>query len=323
VGSENEKTELEEKRAEHQKRADAARQLMRMRERETETDESLLGFTYDLQKTQPIPYLNTNRAYYSRQLSLFNLGIHRLNDKKAFMCVWHEAEGKRGSAEVASCIYEFLKINSMQNIRKIHSFSDSCGGQNRNRNIIAFKMWCCSHFNIDEWEHTYMESGHSFLPNDQNFGKIEQAKKRCREIFTMEDWIDVIGTAQRKNPFHVIPMREKFVNVNALTASRKFAIKNDDGNKFSFLNMKWFLVNKNSDIFHYKNSNCMTDAKMSIKFVSTSSADLSLMNYDLCISEDKRRDLQSLMAYIPNYKHSFFENLKVENRTEEDDIDVQ
>ena len=170
------------------KRPEDARCLLQSKSNVAKKDKWQLVFSYNLQRTQLIPYLNTNRDYYSRQLSLFNSGIYRLNDNQAFMCIWHENESKRRSLELASRIYEFLKLYPMNEIRKIHSFSDCCGGQNRNKNIIVFMMWCCNEFKIDEWQHTHMENGHSFLPNDQNFGKIEQMKKRRNAIYSMDEW---------------------------------------------------------------------------------------------------------------------------------------
>jgi len=308
---------------EHQKRAQDARKLLQDRSKEAKNNGNLLSFSYDLQKTQPIPYLNTNRAYYTRQLSLFNLGINRFSDNKGYMCIWHEGEGKRGSTEVASCILEFLKNNPMSEIKQIHTFSDSCGGQNRNKNMIAFKMWCCHEFQIDEWQHSYMESGHSFLPNDQNFGKIELRKKRSTGIHTMKEWKEIIATSQTKNKFNVLEMKNKFINVSTLTASRKFNQKNDRGQKFSFLDLKWFSVKKDSNKFRYRNSNSESAEIQSIEFPCDALPDLSWMNYDLKISNEKRKDLISLLPYMSVAHHNFFKELKYANADREDETDLQ
>ena len=43
-------------------------------------------------------------------------------------------------------------------------------------------------------------SGHSFLPNDSEFGVIESSSKKIQNIFVPDDWFDLIKNAKRKKP---------------------------------------------------------------------------------------------------------------------------
>lgn len=88
----------------------------------------------------------------------------------------------------------------MNKIKKLSSFSDSCSGKNRNKNVIAFMMYICLVYNV-EWEHTYLESGHSYLPNNADFGVIEKRKKRVNSIYSVDEWIE---TAKSKRPYKII-----------------------------------------------------------------------------------------------------------------------
>lgn len=63
---------------------------------------------FDLQKTLPTPMVTCSKVYYLRQLWTYNFGIHNLCTGEAHMYIWHEAEGSKGSQEVASCILKFL-----------------------------------------------------------------------------------------------------------------------------------------------------------------------------------------------------------------------
>lgn len=56
-------------------------------------------------------------------------------------------------------------------------FSDACGGQNRNINIACFWLYIVSNpdFSYTVVDHKSMLSGHSYLPNDRDFGSIEKA----------------------------------------------------------------------------------------------------------------------------------------------------
>ena len=52
--------------------------------------------------------------------------------------MWHEGVASRGSHEKASCILKYLK-NSGTQATNLVTLSDSCGGQNRNINMLC--MW--------------------------------------------------------------------------------------------------------------------------------------------------------------------------------------
>jgi hypothetical protein len=89
-------------------RAESARAELKMAESAARADSNVLTISFDMEKTQPIPFINTSVAFNKRQLWLYNLGINNRKDNTATMCIWTEPEGKRGSNEVASALYEFL-----------------------------------------------------------------------------------------------------------------------------------------------------------------------------------------------------------------------
>ena len=67
-------------------------------------------------------------------------------------------------------------------------------------------------------DHKFMVSGHSYLPNDRDFGNIEIAQNKTTHIYVPEDWERVVRQARRKNPFQVFKMKlEDFVSSKALT----------------------------------------------------------------------------------------------------------
>ena len=97
------------------------------------------------------------------------------------MHLWDETEGQRGSIEVCSVLWDFLcKKLENKEIQHIHSFSDGCSGQNRNKNIISIMTRVAEEYGVS-WTHSFLESGHTFLPNDQEFGKISE-KKACKHL---------------------------------------------------------------------------------------------------------------------------------------------
>ena len=58
-----------------------------------------------------------------------------------------------------------------------------------------------------------MTVGHSYLPNDRDFGSIEMARRKANHIYVPQDWCDLVRNSRRNNPFTVTAMtREDFVS---------------------------------------------------------------------------------------------------------------
>jgi len=81
-------------------------------------------------------------------------------------------------------------------------YSDQCGGQNRNIELalICNFIVCFDHLSPTQINHTFLVSGHSYLPCDRDFGVIEKQKKYHPEIYIPNDWITVILKARKKIP---------------------------------------------------------------------------------------------------------------------------
>ena len=64
--------------------------------------------TFDLQQVLPAPHLHINIAFYLRQLSVYNCGVHNCVTNQGYMFVWDETTAKRGSSEIVSCLSKYL-----------------------------------------------------------------------------------------------------------------------------------------------------------------------------------------------------------------------
>ena len=95
-------------------------------------------------------------------------------------------------------------------------FCDCCGGQNRGiKTAVAFMHFLQQdHHNIKVIDHKFMVSGHSFLPNDADFGVIE-AYNKSRPTYDPDDWYEGIIKSKKKKPLSCVPLRvifcEKFI----------------------------------------------------------------------------------------------------------------
>ena len=78
---------------------------------------------------------------------------------------------------------------------------------------------CNPDFSYAVVDYVIMLSGHSYLPNDRDFGAIEKASRRAEHIFVPEDWCLLVKMARRKNAF--VAVRMSLESVKAQIVKRK------------------------------------------------------------------------------------------------------
>lgn len=178
-------------------------------------------------------------------------------------------------------------------------------------------MHICNTTPIKTWKHTFLESGHTFLPNDTDFGRIEREKKHRLGIYTYQDWEDII----KKCKFSTIHMKDNMFDVTKLTANHSFRHSDLESNKFSWLKLKALEVNSESAIMAYKFSSCKDERWKEIDFfrkeTSCSTELEKLYNGGLPIKKKKYDDVISLLNYIPGINHDFFLRMRHDGQEEE------
>lgn len=175
----------------------------------------------DLQQVLLTPNLTHSDMYYQRQLSNYNFCIHNMGENIGYMYLWHEQIGKRGSAEIASCILKYIVENYNPlhpgEMKKLIIWSDRCVGQNNNWTILSLYAYLIKLNYFTEINQKFLTSGHSFLPCDRDFAIIEK-KKRTSKLYTHKDVVKMIQTAKSENPFRPYEMKlEDFKNFSDIT----------------------------------------------------------------------------------------------------------
>jgi hypothetical protein len=184
----------------HKARADRFYQLLR----ESKNSRDVLTISFDMQKNMPLPKTNVTEAYYARQLWLYNLTIvihSRTQQKKnVFMYTWLESGSGKGSNEVASILAHFFKKIVAKRIRRqrfreIHLFSDSCPAQNKNSTVLALLLSLANSKVLQRYVHRmkfiFPVHGHSYLPPDRVFGRVEKILRKHAVISTPELYYSV------------------------------------------------------------------------------------------------------------------------------------
>ena len=131
-------------------------------------------------------------------------------------------------------------------VEHIILWSDSCGGQNRNIRISLMMMHLLqNHEHLKTITFKFRVSGHSFLPNDSDFGDVECAMRHQQRLYLPEYIIKVMKQSRRFNKFVVSRRnRSDFIGIGTVEAgitNRKVSIS---GEAVSWLNTREIKLEK-------------------------------------------------------------------------------
>jgi hypothetical protein len=316
---------------EHHARIERVRQLRNEHKQlAVMNDTSVRAVTFDLQQVLQSPSLSVGALYYKRKLNVYNQTVYNLADHNVDCFVWHEGTAGRGSCEMASCLYQFMKTLP-QTVEHLILYSDTCGGQNRNINFSSMCLYAVSVLHIKTIDHIYMESGHSQMECDSVHSTIEKAKKNV-PVYAPMDYYTVIRGARHKQPYlvHTISQTD-FLDFNHIT--KNYIVnrsKTVTGDTASWTKMKWIQYKKEApaiisfkydydEPFQQMRVTCSNNKPPSNKksnrkrkVIKTMPVSVPLLfSGPVPISDAKYADLKSLCDafHIPSDYHSFYNNL--------------
>lgn len=314
----------------HLRKAEAARNGMNVDAELGKTPENdITVIAFDLMSTLPTPDISTGIVYYKRQLWSYCLGIHNLSTNEAHMYIWNESVASRGPQEIGSCLLNYIK-NFVKTSRLI-MYSDQCGGQNRNVKLAVL----CNYMiekklsMVQQIDHKFLVSGHSYLACDRDFGVIEKHKKGYNDIYVPNDWVKIIKGARKRNPFVVIEMQKAdFISTEPLEKNITNRKKTNDGHPVNWLKMQWLKYSASNHYeFSYKESNnedvLFNTINVRKRNASTSASTLldtlpMLYPNGRKIDVKKFANLQELLDFIPPVHHKFYNDLQFQNNGDAD-----
>ena len=197
--------------------------------------------TFDLQSVLQIPSSAVSQMYYSRKICVYNLCIYEAaTPNNGFCYCWSELEGRRVSNEIGTCVFRWLTQLPYET-KEVSLYSDTCLGQNRNRNVTAMFLYAVQQLPIKAITHNFLESGHSHMECDSRHAAIE-AEKKYKDVYTMLDWISIVRGARRRHPYKVNNLHyEDMLDFHSVaTMLFRNRLRDEDGNIINWLLVKCF-----------------------------------------------------------------------------------
>lgn len=323
--------ELQECYTQHLMKAEEWQKKMRADLALSKVNPEIETITFDQQKTQSFPHVPSNIAYYKRQLNLYNQGLHLGSSGKGIFNLWLEHEGGKGTQEVGSCLRQYINEHIKAPVKKLILWCDSCGGQNRSiKLMLALIHTLQNHSSLETIEVKFLMSGHSFLPNDSDFGDVERKLKENDTVYTDVEYIQLMLDSRRENKFVINRLTSKdFLSVSLLekaVTNRKF---DKDKDKVSWLKTHQITMEKAHPTV-LKMCNDVSDIGYQVVDIGKRGEQVDLKSIVLeplwpegkVLSKNKIDDLKYLMRLVPEEHKSFYSFLEtVESDDFEDDID--
>lgn len=103
--------------------------------------------------------------------------------------MWQENEASKDRNMIASALNDYLKVQLQGKVsrsRGLLLFSDSCFEQNMS--MVSMLMELQQLFPNLVIEHTFPVRGHSYLPADRVFGRIEQKIRKIDTILLPQEY---------------------------------------------------------------------------------------------------------------------------------------
>ena len=252
---------------EHKAEKEAVRKEMKQIVENSRNGENTAALVFDLQQVIYVPISNMSDIFYRSRLSCFNFTVYNMGTKKGTCYFWNESWAKRGSREIASCLYQALLAVDNSGYTCVKFFSDSCIGQNKNSVVISAFISFLEHSkNVKSISISYFEPGHGQSSGDSMHslcereialaGRVEGAIQIPNHI------IPCLAKACKKNPYNVVKITQNDVldwKVYADNIGILKARKNQRNGELDWKKMRSMKLVKNENCLMYKNSHMDED----------------------------------------------------------------
>lgn len=166
-----------------------------------------LTICFDVMENLCLPRTPVGQAYYSRQLYMYVFAVVVHNGKESrqpkenvMFYVWREDQAGKDSNIIASAVFNALSgplAEMLASKDQLRVFSDSCYGQNKNMAMMSMLLALVAKRNASKKlkvEYNFPIRGHSFLPADRVFGRVEQSIRKQDTIMLPKDYENILAS---------------------------------------------------------------------------------------------------------------------------------
>jgi len=184
---------------------------------------SMISWDYARHLSIPHKAKETMGEHFASTLgyNAYLFGIVDECTEKQYNYIYGEEHNSKGSNNVCSMVYHFLKYIASEKIKKSEHlivFIDGCGGENKNRTVCAFLrsiLYAGILPDLKKITVIFMEVGHTKFAPDAGFGLIRRFEKNM-DVEEFSDLIKLISnsTPQTSRNIGVLFEGEHFYNWN-------------------------------------------------------------------------------------------------------------
>ena len=163
-----------------------------------------LTLCFDVMENLVLPKTSVGQAFYSRQLYMYVFGIviHRGENQgqdkdDVNLYWWTENQNKKDSNMISSALLHCIK-NAVgaepEKLKRLRLFSDGCYGQNKNISVMSMLFSLRKELLRNaKIEYFFPVRGHSFLPADRVFGRLEQSIRKKDPILHPTEYVEIMS----------------------------------------------------------------------------------------------------------------------------------
>lgn len=304
----------------HIREKEAIRKIKEKCKKESVQSPLIASPVFDLEQVFTFPKSPESLVFYKRRLTAFNLTIYELGSRDCFCNFWDETMSRRGSSEIASCLYIYLKDLDGSGHVKVNLFADGCPGQNKNTIVASMLIFFIrTSKNVKEVSLRFFETNHGQNEGDSAHSAISTAMEAEGEILVPSKMPAIFEKARINQPYKVRSMNANdFLDFKSYSKSLNILSmrRNDDAsgsiNWTEIMEMRVIKISPKT--LFYKNSHCWSDYK-SITLKNNGDKCIAELNPErLKIPAAKYEDLLSLcvgdLRVIRQNEHvEFYKNL--------------